>query len=97
MNDIKLGVYHPNHSVSDEHTKMLKSTEMKSNNTFPHGTDPEGMHVDTAPPGEYKDNKSQKKRLKRKNWHQAWREFCENTTLHGLRQIAEPQPFLIRR
>ena len=30
-------------------------------------------------------------------WKASLEQFCENTSIHGLKQIAEPQPFTIRR
>ena len=30
-------------------------------------------------------------------WKSAWYNFCQDTTVHGLKQITEPQPFRTRR
>ena len=30
-------------------------------------------------------------------WKSAWYNFCQDTTVHGLKQITEPQPFCTRR
>ncbi len=30
-------------------------------------------------------------------WRQLWYQYCQETTLHGLKQITEPQPFIARR
>ena len=30
-------------------------------------------------------------------WKTEFDEFCQNTSIHGIRQIHEPQPFAIRR
>ena len=32
-----------------------------------------------------------------KGFGATWIEFFQNTTLHGVREIAEPQPFVVRR
>ena len=30
-------------------------------------------------------------------WRSAWLQYCTETSLHGLKQVAEQQPFVLRR
>lgn len=35
--------------------------------------------------------------IKHGTWRAAMYDWCQNTTLHGLKQVTEPQPFILRR